>query len=501
MKQLVKNKIGLVFIILQLLITLGLVGYVLYIDILPDMYLLILVIVLVFLLLYTFFSQMSQKFRILGRVLSGLFCIVMCVGAAYLWMGYSTIDKVADSNIKIDEMSAIVLADDPAESIDDVSEYSFGIIGNVGREYTDSMIESIEKDLGKEIVTVEYTDSLSLVDALYAQEVQVIIFNEAYRGMVAESHKDFDTETKILGNHEIETVIDISEEEEEQEVADEKEEEKKEKKANTFIVYCSGIDTYGSISKTSRSDVNVIAVVNMDTSQILLVNTPRDTYIPLSISNGNRDKLTHAGIYGVDVSIATLEQLYDIDVDYYLRVNFTGIINIVNALGGVKVYSDKTFRSDWGPSFTQGYNYVNGEQALAFCRERHHFSDGDHQRGRNHQHMIEAILEKATSPAILKNFSGFMKSIEGAFETNMKTKKITSLVKFQMKEKPKWKIESIAITGKGGKNFTYSIPNKKSYVLYPDEQSIQDAKDEIQRVLDGKKFKKSKEKKDGDENN
>lgn len=483
MKQLLGKKIGLVFIIVQFLLTMGFIGLALYVDMFPLKYLMIVVLVLIFIMLYTFFSQMSTRLYVLGRVLSGIFCVVMILGAAYLWQGYMAINNMAEANIKVDEMSVIVMADDAAQTIDDAVDYNFGIISEIGREYTDSMINSIQTDVGKTINVTEYNDMVSLVDSLYNKTVGVIIFNEAYRETIKEKYDEFDTQTRVLGQHQIETVVEVEEDNDE----DEMESVKK-----PFIVYLSGIDVYGSLSKTSRSDVNIIAVINPETAQILLVNTPRDYYVPLSISKGMGDKLTHAGIYGVDVSIKTLEMLYDIDIDYYVRVNFSGLKNIVDALGGVKVYSDYTFTSDWGPSFVKGYNNVNGAEALAFCRERHHFGAGDNQRGINHQHMVAAIFDKATSPKIITKFSKLMKSLEDSFETNMKTKKITKYVKFQMDETPDWNIESVSAMGTGGKTYTYSMPSQRSYVMYPDENSIKNVHDNIQTILDGGKLKSDK---------
>lgn len=486
MKQLLSKKTGLVFIIIQFLITIGLIVFTMYVDVLPDRYLLILVLVCVFLLLYTFFSQMSKRLYVMGRVLSGIFCAAMIAGMGYLWMGYSTLDNIADNKVKIDKVSAIVLASDSAQTVDDAAGYTFGIVTSIGRDVTNQMIETLNTDLGKEIAIKEYADVNSMVDGLYAREVGAMLFNEAFRENIKENYKNFDTDTKILQDHEIETVVNIDEPE------DDENDEKDNVLKKPFIMYLSGIDTKGKISLTSRSDVNIIAVVNPESKQILLLNTPRDYFVPLSISNGVRDKLTHAGIYGIDVSIETLEMLYDIDVDYYVRVNFSGFEDIVDALGGVKVYSDYTFTSDWGPSFKKGYNNVNGKQALAFCRERHHLPSGDNQRGRNHQHMIAAILDKATSPKILTKFSSLMKSLEDSFETNMKTKRITKYVKMQMDESPQWNIESIAVTGGGGKEYTYSISSRKLYVTYPDVDSIETAKKAIQTILDGKKLKKKK---------
>lgn len=486
MKHLLSKKIGIIFIIIQFLFTVGFLTLAIYVDIIPLKYLLGIVLVLIFIMMYTFFSQMSKKLYVLGRVLSGIFCVIILLGAGYLWQGYSAINNMAEANVKVDELSAIVMADDAAQTIDDVGDYSFGIISEVGREYTDSMVNSIQSDLGKTINVTEYNDIVSLVDSLYNKTIGVIIFNEAYRETIKEKYEEFDTQTRVLGQHQVETVVEVEEEEPEDNADSIK---------KPFIVYLSGIDVYGSLAKTSRSDVNIIAVINPETAQILLVNTPRDYYVPLSISKGMGDKLTHAGIYGVDVSIETLEMLYDIDIDYYVRVNFSGLKNIVDALGGVKVYSDYTFTSDWGPSFTKGYNNVNGTQALAFCRERHHFGAGDNQRGRNHQHMVAAIFDKATSPKIITKFSSLMKSLEDSFETNMKTKKITRYVKFQMDETPDWNIESVSASGTGGKTHTYSMPSQRSYVMYPDEKSIKEIHDNIQTILDGGKLKSDKKNK------
>ena len=250
-----------------------------------------------------------------------------------------------------------------------------------------------------------------------------------------------------------------------------------------FSVYLSGIDVYGDIKQTSRSDVNVIMTVNPNTKQILLTTTPRDYYVPLSVSNGVPDKLTHAGIYGVDCSVKTLEKLYDIDIDYYVRVNFTSIQKIVDLLGGVKVYSDYDFTSDWGPSFKKGYNKVNGKQALAFCRERHHFADGDYQRGRDHQHMIEAILNKAMSPDILPNYAKLLKTVSKNFQTNMSTKEIMALCKMQLNDMSQWTIKFANAEGTGASRKTYSMPSRFAYVCMPDYNSVDKITQKIKKLL------------------
>ena len=419
MKTLLSRKLSLVFLIVQFLISAALVGVAFYVGFIPLKYIVALIVLCLFLLAYEVFSQMTDKTYIVGRVLCALICFFYIGGGYYCVNTYSAIDEMAGQQVKVDEISCIVLKDDPAQSIYDTKDYTFGILAANDRENTNKALAEVQAAIGKEPATIEYQDNDTLIDALYAKDVKVIVINEANRSPIEEYYKTFSDDTRVLNTHKVETVI--------------QEDEKLDDITKTpFNVYLSGIDVYGSIKATSRSDVNVIVTVNPNTKQILLTSTPRDYYVPLTVSNGIPDKLTHAGIHGVDCSIGTLENLYGIDIDYYVRVNFTSVRKIVDLLGGVKVYSDYDFTSDWGPSFKKGYNQVNGKQALAFCRERHHFANGDYQRGRDHQHMIEAILNKAMSPDILPNYADLLKTASKNFQTNMSTKEITALAKMHV---------------------------------------------------------------------
>ena len=258
-------------------------------------------------------------------------------------------------------------------------------------------------------------------------------------------------------------------------------------KTDAFIVYVSGIDVYGPIKTNSRSDVNILMVVNPTTHKILLVTTPRDFYIPFpGVTGGKRDKLTHAGIYGVDVSMAALGQLYDIQPDFYARVNFTSLIKVVNALGGVKVYSEASFKQVIDGEVTyvsKGWNYFNGEQALAFCRERKQLSDGDYQRGKNQEAVLKAIIEKILSPAVLKGANGLLDSVKGNIETNMSMEQIQELVKSQLNDPQSWSIDMMAASGRGDSNYCYSMPGTKLYVSWPDEVSVKAIKNAIEEVM------------------
>ncbi|MCI5884216.1 MAG: LCP family protein [Eubacterium sp.] len=471
MKTLLSRKLSLVFLIVQFLISAALIGVAFYVGFIPLKFIVLLIVGCLFLLAYGIFSQMTDKTYIVGRVFCALICLFYIGGGYYCVDTYSAIDEMAGHQVKVDEISCIVLKDDPAQSIYDTKDYTFGILATNDRANTDKALAEVQAAVGKQPATMEYQDNDTLIDALYAKEVNAIIINEANRSPIEEYYKTFSDDTRVLNTHKVETVME--------------EEEKLDDITKTpFNVYLSGIDVYGSIKTTSRSDVNVIVTVNPNTKQILLTSTPRDYYVPLTVSNGIPDKLTHAGIHGVDCSVGTLENLYDIKIDYYVRVNFTSVKKIVDLLGGVNVYSDYDFTSDWGPSFKKGYNHVNGKQALAFCRERHHFSNGDYQRGRDHQHMIEAILNKAMSPDILPNYAKLLKTASKNFQTNMSTKEITALAKMQLDDMSQWTIKYANAAGSGASKTTYSYQSRKLYVCVPDYNSVAKITKRINKVLE-----------------
>ena len=253
-----------------------------------------------------------------------------------------------------------------------------------------------------------------------------------------------------------------------------------------FTVYISGNDSYGEVTTAEgRSDVNILLTVNPNTRQILMTTTPRDYYVELPLGEGCWDKLTHAGNYGIDCSMQTLEALYDVEIDYYLRVNFSGFESIVEALGGVDVYSEYEFTATTGHYFTQGYNAVDGPAALAFVRERYAFEAGDVQRGRNQMAMIEAIIDKAMSPALLTGYMGLMESVSDSFVTNMPKSSVGDLMKLQLREGGSWNVVTNSVSGYVSEVYTYSDSSQLLSVMLPDEASVQYAAELIDRCESG----------------
>lgn len=251
-----------------------------------------------------------------------------------------------------------------------------------------------------------------------------------------------------------------------------------------YIVYISGIDVAGPISTRSRSDVNIVMVVNPTTGQVLLVNTPRDFYVQLAgIDTPLKDKLTHSGVYGITTSIGTISDLYDITINYYLRVNFSSLVTVIDTLGGVDVNSAYDFTAIGGYHFHQGVNHLDGAAALAFSRERHAFAGGDRIRGQNQERVIAAIIAKLTDPSVLIHYDQILAAVSGAVQTSMTPTEISDQVQHQLSSGTKWQVTSIAVDGTGASEYTYSYPHQRLYVMVPDQATVDAAKAQIQAVL------------------
>ena len=461
----VSRQVGIILCGIQLAVTLVFIAALFVLNMLPMKYLGAAAgILLVFWLIPLIGQLVSKKKAIAGKVFSIFMSVVLALGSYYIFKTNGTVEDITGGNTKVDKMVVAVLADDPAETIGDAADYSFGVQYAMKGDDVKSTVEAINKELGNDISTTEYKSLNEQAEALRDGQVQAIVYNDAYTGVLEEAYEGYSDEVKIIYSHEITSTL-------KNEAADVKVAD------DSFTVYISGIDVYGAIETNSRSDVNIIATVNPTTHQILLVTTPRDYYVEIpGISGGQKDKLTHAGIYGVDASMATLEQLYDTDIDFYARVNFTSLEQMVDALGGVDVISEQAFTTsdDSGlvMNVVQGENHFTGKQALAFSRERMNVDGGDFQRGKNQQAVITAMIKKAISPAILTGANGVLSSVSGNVDTNMSQNQIQELIKSQLSGGGAWNIKSMAAEGTGDNQECYSSPGSILYVTQPDITSI-----------------------------
>lgn len=424
-----------------------------------------------------FLTRKSERIAltIIGAVLTLIFIIGEILGAFFIAHGASALQGITTPETEFAEIGIYVRTEDSAQTLEEVKDYPFGILAQLDRENTNSALNVITENLGKSPALTEYEGISDLVYALIANKtVDVIVLNTAFLELL-EDTDGYEEDVKAL------RLLDTLQ------VETEGEEVKPSvpAKMDSFVLYITGIDTRSKkISKKSRSDVNILAAVNVDTGNIVLISTPRDYYVPLSISKGIPDKLTHSGVYGTQVSIDTMEMIYDVEIDYYFKLNFEGFKNIIDALGGITVRSDYDFTvSD--THFVKGLNEVDGRQALFFARDRKKVGS-DRQRGKHQMEVVKGVINKATSPALLANFSEIMKSLEGSFETSVPYETVAKLVRNQLDRGTKWNMVSYAVNGTGAKKKVYSL-SQKAYVMIPDQSTIEEANHLIKQVLDGEK--------------
>ena len=394
--------------------------------------------------------------------------MILVSGAGTYYMA-STMDFFGNisKDVQTHEYYVVVRADSEYELLKDISGKSVGIMKDTDKLYDEAKDELADK------VDVKFTETGgfdALAKSLIDEKSEAVFMNSAFYDMALEEVDGFTKDnTRILYCVEVEAEsgrktgkIDVTK--------------------DSFNVYVSGLDTSGSIANVSRSDLNMLMTVNPKTRTILLTSIPRDYYVELA-SKGAMDKLTHSGIYGIDETTATVGKLLDTNIDYYLKVNFSTVTDLVDELGGITVNSDYAF-STVGFDFVEGENFLNGKQALAFSRERYSFSDGDNQRIRNQQAVIVGIINKcAGSPSILTNYTGILGAVKDSMQTSMSQKEIKSLVKMQIGDMRKWTIIRQSVTGDGLMTPVYSMPNTSVYVMVPDKESVESAKIQIDEVM------------------
>lgn len=418
---------------------------------------------------FLIFRNKDKKIRsLITQIIAIILSCVLSIGSFYTYKMGRTVDLMTENGFQKRAISVIVLEDSPIKNEKQIVNHHLGYVSSINSSAMEYAIENIRKEVGN-IDLSDYKDFDQLLNALYNEDVDAVILDEAFRSLVTQDKETFTEDTRVVYQ-----VI--------------KEEDSVVSKSvsvteKPFLVYISGIDEYGDLSTISRSDVNMLVGVNPRTKQILLISIPRDTYFPLH-SYGQYDKFTHTGVYGLQESIDTLQDLIAEDINYYARMNFTSFINIVDALGGITVNSSQAFTTKIGNyEIKEGENTLNAEQALGFVRERKSFVDGDFERGRNQQRMISAIVKKICSPAILTSFSSVLDTISESVETNLSTNEINALIQMQLADMPSWDIQSYQIIGDATKMPCYSLGGLTASVVIPSELSLQQAREYIDQLM------------------
>ena len=376
------------------------------------------------------------------------------------------------SNYSEYSMSVVVLKDSEVHNVTQLDSVTGPT--DTDNENIQKLIADIKTSQSKELTVEQSTSYLAAYKSLVSGEAKAIVLNSVFENIIESEYPDYASKIRKIYTKNITKEVAAP----------------KISKNKSFNVYVSGIDTYGPISSVSRSDVNIIMTVNRETKKILLTTTPRDSYVPIADGGNNqKDKLTHAGIYGVDASIHTLENLYGIDLNYYARLNFTSFLKLIDLLGGVDVYNDQEFNAHTnnGKHYPAGTLHLDSKDALGFVRERYSLADGDRDRGRNQQKVIVAIIQKLTSSEALKNYSDIIQGLQDSLQTNMPIETMMDLVNAQLDSGGSYKVNSQDIKGTGQMGLpSYAMPDSNLYMMEIDDSSLAAAKSAIQDVMEGR---------------
>ena len=437
---------------------------------------------------FTFLKKFKRVAKSLMIFFELIFVVVFLFATINIDKFTSFISTISARNYQIEEYYIIVKKDSEFEKSEDLNGHSIAIYTDISENYQKALDEFARKSTAEQ---KSYTDFSDASFALLNSETDALLLKGSLKSTVEELVSDYNTQNpdaKVIAftDNNIKIIDTIEIRVEVKQIDD----DNTDLTTEPFNVFISGIDTYGDISLVSRSDVNMIATVNPKEHKILLTSIPRDYYVQLHGTTGLKDKLTHAGIYGVDMSRQTLEDLFETDIRYFARVNFSSVIKIVDAIGGITINSDLAL--NLAPAggvgkyckYDQGENIVDGDCALRFARERHSYVDGDNHRIKNQQEVLDAIIKKVSSSrTLISSYSELLSALSGNLETNIPTNQIYKLVQNQLDEMPSWNVERITVAGTGAHDLTYSIPSQSLYVMIPDEETVAAAKKKINETL------------------
>ena len=368
-------------------------------------------------------------------------------------------------------MSIAVLKDSKIESVSQLESVAAPV--NNDQENVQKLIDDVQKNQQQTLTVTSIESYLEAYKQLQSGEVKAIVLNESFENIIESEYPNHGDTIKKIYTMGVKKKV----------------KSPKVSKGNGMTIYVSGIDTYGPINSVSRSDVNILMTVNTDTKDVLLTTTPRDSYVPIADGGNNQyDKLTHAGMYGVDASIHTLENLYGIDINYYARLNFTSFLKLIDLLGGIDVYNDQAFNAHTnnGKHYPVGNLHLDSKDALGFVRERYSLADGDRDRGRNQQKVITAIIQKLTSAEVLANYSAVIQGLQESVQTNMPVEVMTDLVNRQLEKGGKYDVQSQDLKGTGRMDLpSYAMPGSQLYMMEVSQDSLASVKSAMTSVLKG----------------
>lgn len=464
-----KMSFGKYLSIFLLIVSVLVLVLVYFINVLPLEYFIVLVILVLITDLFAIMLLLSKgRIRnVIGILLTIILLILMIFGITYELNTLDFLKQFGFNSYKTENYNVIVLDSSEYDELEDLNDLSIAHLDLDTHKGLQNAVTDIKKEI--KFTSLVGEDISDLTEMLESDETSAIILESAQLSIIEEENKEFYDSIRIIWSTDVE--IEIAKIGESVDVT-----------KDSFNILISGIDTYGSITKVSRSDVNILVTVNPSTHSILLTSIPRDYYVLLPEFN-EYDKLTHAGIYGIETSVSAVENLLDTTINYYIKVNFTSLIDIVDALGGITVESNYDFTTQDGYHFTKGTNKLNGKEALSFARERKAFADGDRIRGQNQELILASLINKAMSASIITNYVDLLNALDDKFVTNITDEEITDFIKKQISEMPSWNINAISLDGSNAYDYTYSYKSQKLYVMKPYEESVLNAKEQINNTL------------------
>lgn len=463
-----------------IIISMVTLGTVIFNELLPISYLIpIIIVLMVVIYAITFILNKNKLKAWIKNLFSILAVLLIILEVCILFFGTKTLkflSNLADTGYRVESFGVYVLDSSEVKKLKDLHDKKITYLTTSDEENVNEVLDKIKKDIN---ITVDHKDMLGdLLESLKEGSTDAILLEESYEAIIKDEFEEYANKLRLIKSYETVDIVDVKKSE-------------KDITKDAFLVYISGIDTSGNVASKARSDVNILMAINPKTHQILMINTPRDYYVTLP-SKGNKDKLTHAGIYGIEESVKTLNNLYGKEIDYYARINFTSFVKIINALGGIKVDVPMSFcEQDSKRSFKQGdliclspgLQQLNGEQALALSRHRK--TIGDRARGKNQMLVLEATINKAISPKIITKYNSILNSLEGRVVTNMTTNEMVSFIKQQMQDNTSWNFNTISANGVNASLPCHALGNLKASVIEPYEDTIKAVKLALDNLYNG----------------